>query len=264
MKRQLLCTLLSGMLVSVCGTIGPYPVRALPPMAQGLHDLVVIPPDAHERMLPAVELEGWEGISQIRIPETLHIHRYYYSGDKEIQGPILQGGPTMIVANHPFCGERMYVQAVLPSGAPRIAYTGHAITYVYPNQRVMIRFHRLGAKKVSIHFVSGKGLARKHQQARETVKRATVEKLQGSNLVQSVHETVSESHQFAKGAGATVGGILGGVIDGGRALLHTIPGVVPLKSLGDQTAERTRDAKIRHDVLELERAETPFATSNRN
>ncbi len=38
---------------------------------------------------------------KVDIAPTVHVHRYYYSGDKEIQGPIINGGPTVVVAITP-------------------------------------------------------------------------------------------------------------------------------------------------------------------
>jgi len=264
MKRQVLCALLTGVLVSAPASLTVPSAIAVPPDAQGLHDLVVIPPDAHERMFPAVEIAGFEGIAEINIPETLHIHRYYYSGDKEIQGPILHGGPTMIVANHPFCGERMYIRAVLPSGAPRIAYTGHTITYVYPNQRVVVRFHRIGKNKVAVNYINGQGIARNLHQTADHMRQFTAQSLHKSPVAQSVHDTASDAHQLVKGAGITVGGLVVGAIDSARSIAHAVPGVVPLKSLVDQKPELQRDATIRHDQRILDRVEVPFVPTNRN
>lgn len=240
---------------------------AVPPDAPGLHDLVVIPPDAHQRKFPAVQFDGIEGLEEfatINIPETLHVHRYYYSGDKEIQGPILHGGPTVIVANHPVCGERMYVRATLPAGAPRIAYTGHSITYVYPDQRVQVRFHRFGKDKVSINFVSGQGLSRRYRQAAERVRAGTVEAWRHSPLAQSLSDAAVAGGQTVKGAGAAAGGIMAGAIDGGRRLVGAIPGVTPLQSLGQQSAEQQAGAAVRQQQRVLDRDEVPFVPTNRN
>jgi len=72
------------------------------PRASGLNQLVVIHPGAHERGLPAVRLvPTTDGTVKVDVPRTIHVHRYYYDGDKEYQGPIIQGGPTVVVANHP-------------------------------------------------------------------------------------------------------------------------------------------------------------------
>ena len=245
------------------------PLRAVaaPPDAPGLHDLVVIPPDAHERKFPAVRLEGLGGMEDsatIQIPETLHVHRYYYSGDKEIQGPILHGGPTMIVANHPVCGERMYVRATLPAGAPRIAYTGRSITYVYPDRRVEVRFHRFGKDKVSIHFVSGQGIARRTRQAARRVHEGTVEAWRHSPLAQSLSDAAVAGGQTVQGAGTAAQDMMAGAIDGGRRLIGAIPGITPLQSLGEQSAEQRNAAAIRQQQRVLDREEVPFVPTNRN
>ncbi len=128
----------------------------------GLNDLVIMDPGKHERGLPAVLVTYMNEHPEIEIPPTLHVHRYYYSGDKIFQGPIIQGGPTVVVASHPKTGQRMYIDVVLPAGTPRIQYTGNAITYIYnaTRRRVEIKFQhfpfRSGVAVVKHH--SGKGL----------------------------------------------------------------------------------------------------------
>ena len=52
----------------------------------GFDDLVIMDPGAHQNGLPAVIFD--DESREIEIPPALHIHRYYYSGDKEYQGPI--------------------------------------------------------------------------------------------------------------------------------------------------------------------------------
>ena len=87
----------------------------------GLNELVVYDPGTHERGLPAVQLMPNNcGNLGVEIPPAVHVHRYYYNGDKEFQGPIIQGGPTIVVANHPDNpGCTLYIRVNLPSGAPR-------------------------------------------------------------------------------------------------------------------------------------------------
>ena len=128
----------------------------------GLNDLVILDPGTHERGLPAVEIKHVEGGREIDIPPKVHVHRYYYSGDKEFQGPIINGGPTVVVANHPKTGERMYIDVVLPAGAPRIAYNKHGITYVYPDKRVAVTFQHFpfDPNKSIVKIHHGQGLGR--------------------------------------------------------------------------------------------------------
>ena len=115
-------------------------VTAAEPIASGLNHLAIYDPGTHERGIPAVILEEIGGQLAVDIPPMVHVHRYYYSGDKEIQGPIINGGPTIVVANHPRTGNRMYIDVVLPAGATKVAYNVHGITYVFDEQRVGIHF----------------------------------------------------------------------------------------------------------------------------
>jgi hypothetical protein len=99
------------------------------PNAIGLHDLVVYDPGVHQQGLPSPQFKkSGKGLT-VEIPPAVHVHRYYYSGDKEIQGPLIRGGPTVVVANHPKTGERMYIDVMLPAGAPTIVYNKSGITY---------------------------------------------------------------------------------------------------------------------------------------
>ena len=103
-------------------------VTAAEPRVGGLDELVIYDPGNHDRGLPAIEFaESPEGI-QIEISPATHVHRFYYNGDKEYQGPLLQGGPTVVVANHPRTGKRLYIDVNLPSGAPVIVYDEDSIS----------------------------------------------------------------------------------------------------------------------------------------
>ena len=82
---------------------------------------MILDPGNHEDGLPAVIFD--DESRQIEIPPTLHVHRYYKSGDKGYQGPIINGGPTIMVAQYPKTGERINVDVMLPHATPEIVYT---------------------------------------------------------------------------------------------------------------------------------------------
>ena len=76
-------------------------------LSPGLHDIVVYDAGAHAQGLPGINFrEAGDGL-KVDIPPAVHVHRYYYSGDKEIQGPIVAGGPTIVVAKHPKTGQQI-------------------------------------------------------------------------------------------------------------------------------------------------------------
>lgn len=114
-------------------------------------EIEVLDPNAHPRGLPAVELRpGPAGDLQIDIPPSVLVHRYYYTGDRTFQAAVLPGGPTIVVANHPKSGERLYIPVQMLPGAPKVRYTDKSIAYDYGNQTITVEFCCISGKaKVS-------------------------------------------------------------------------------------------------------------------
>ena len=52
------------------------------------------------------------GLQQVDVPPAILVHKFYYTGDRTFQGPMLPGGPTIAALNHPKTGERTYVNIV--------------------------------------------------------------------------------------------------------------------------------------------------------
>ncbi|MFO1046254.1 MAG: hypothetical protein U0941_31130 [Planctomycetaceae bacterium] len=113
----------------------------------------VSPSDELEILDPRVDPEGKpkalmaaspDGTQQIEIPPTIIVHRYYYTGDRDFQGPMLKGGPTVITAQNPATGEQSYVEVLLPPGAPRIHYRRDRIVYEFRTESVIVRFGHPG------------------------------------------------------------------------------------------------------------------------
>jgi hypothetical protein len=238
------------------------------PIVPGLNELVVLDPGLHERNLPPVileEFEGVEGILRVDIPPKVHVHRYYYSGDKEFQGPIIQGGPTVVVANHPKTGEQMYVNVSLSPGAPRIAHSAHGITYVYPHQRVAIHFQQFpfDPTKAVVKYHSGQGVRRTWYQTRQHMVAATKAQFQQSAVVQSLRGTAHCGGDLVRGAGQVVARTGSRVLDGGSALIGSLPGVPALQSASEQRAEIIQAAEIRGADLRQRVNETEFLPTNR-
>ena len=249
----------------VVGCFLATPITAAERLSPGLHDLVVYDPSTHERGFPAVQLNPKGDGLVVDIPPTIHIHRYYYSGDKEIQGPIIAGGPTVVVANHPKTGERMYIDVMLPAGAPRIAYDKHGITYVYPNQRVEVRFHRFpfSPDNVAVKNHSGQGWGRTIQDAHQHLTKSVKESLENSPTAQSVKESSGETADFLAGVKVSLGELSTRGGDSLKTLTNMIPGVVYLKSLAEQEPERDFANSIRAAGITKERLEPAFVPTNR-
>jgi hypothetical protein len=123
---------------------GPFrgaraPVRAAPvPPAQ---EIEILDPGADPLGNPAVELApAANGRTVVDVPRTVLVHKYYYTGDRSFQYKLMPGGPSTIVADHPRTGQRLYLEASLPPGAPRVYYDSGSIEYDYGPQGVKIVF----------------------------------------------------------------------------------------------------------------------------
>jgi hypothetical protein len=230
----------------------------------GLNDLVILDPGTHERGLPAVQFQDLSGRGKVEVPPIVHVHRYYYSGDKIFQGPIIQGGPTIVVASHPKNGTQMNVDVVLPPGAPRIAYTGNSITYVYQDQRVEIQFQHFPFDPcvAVVKHHQGKGLRHRIDETRQRSREHVKEILANSPLVQSSTELAIEGGQVLKGAATSVGQLSSRGADTLISVTNLIPGVTYLKSLGDQKSQRNYEGSVEHAQLKKEHHDTDFVRTN--
>ncbi len=233
---------------------------AAEPRDPGLNELVIRDPGVHEQGLPAVEI-GADG--KVDIPPTLHVHRYYYSEDKEYQGPMITGGPTTVVAQHPSTGERLYIDVVLPPGAPTIAYDRHSITYVYPHKRVVICFGTLFSDKVTVKHLAGHGIARTFREKSNKLGEKIHEKSQQSKLVNSLKDAVRVRKDIVVGAVGVVETSAGFVVDKTNQAIDLIPGSQLLQSIGQQAQERGEIEQVRQAGLEQAREAEKFIVTNR-
>ncbi len=242
-------------------------VSARQPDAPGLNDLVIYEPGAHERGLPAVQFRSADrgpGLC-VDIPPTVHVHRYYYSGDKEIQGPIMQGGPTVVVASHPKTGERMYVDVMLPAGAPRISYCKSSITYVFPERRVVVHFSRypFSSDRVIVKYYQGQGIGRKMEAFHGKAKSHVKQHMAKSSSAQSVKQAAADTGKLLVGVKEAVGTLGSKAIDGAKSAVDLIPGVVPLRSMAEDRPKREYEDTVRQAARRKELDATRFVPTNR-
>ena len=239
-------------LLAVACALASAAVQGQEPREPGFNELIVIDPAVQENGLPVPIVEG----GKVEIPPTLHVHPYYYCGDKEYQAQILNGGPTIIVANHPRSSEKLYIDAILPAGAPIVAYNAHSITYVYPDRRVIIEFLLLRKDRACVKYVSGHGVVREAQEHfADTTERIRDHK-QKSRLASELGELKSDATNIAKGAVgivATTGAVF---VERTRAFTTVLPGIAAIKSAGQQGEERGALEEVRQSGLKRLEEET--------
>jgi hypothetical protein len=119
----------------------------------------VIDPNADPLGRPAVELQRRRDGYEVDIPPVVLVHRYYYTGDRSFQAQLLPGGPSIIVVHHPKTGDRLYVDAQMMPGAPRVTYTGRWIDYDYGDHGMRLLF--FGRRAPFVKYRNGKQWHRK-------------------------------------------------------------------------------------------------------
>ena len=121
-----------------------------------------VDPRGNPAVIPSVDDQGR---TVIDIPPVVMVHRYYYSGDRSFQGPMLPGGPSILVMNHPRTGDRLYIETQMLPGAPRVSYTKSTIVYNYGAQSIILKFGHHG--KPSVEYRQGLSLSERLRQGSE-------------------------------------------------------------------------------------------------
>lgn len=134
--------------VSSTATAGGKDGLSVPPA----DEILIVRPEVDSEGKPTpVFVPGHQGQTlKFETPPTVLFHRYYYTGDRDFQGPMLPGGPSLIVANDPRTGQQMAVEAMLLPGAPRIFYTKQGIRYVYKSKTISVSFGGILCKEPSV------------------------------------------------------------------------------------------------------------------
>lgn len=233
----------------LAGSVFVATLPAAEPEQPGLGELVVVQPELDPDGRPKVQITADK---KVEIPPSLHIHRFYYTGDKEYQGPILAGGPTTVVARHPKLGKQVYVDVILPPGAPVVSYDANSITYVYTDERIRIRFQH-DCECCDVDLLDGRGFDRKLRDESKATGKSLRSLTTKSKIVQSTHEQLSQRKEVVKGAIGVIDGAGAAVLDKLGQLTSMIPLVKPLESLGKQSAERGAVEEIRQAGIKQEK-----------
>ncbi len=113
-------------------------------------EIEVLDPNRDARGNPAVTIKTDEfGNSQVDIPPSLIVHRYYYTGDRSFRGPDLPGGPSIVIAQNPRDGQQVYLPVQMLPGSPIVHYGPRSIEYDFGNRAVIVTFPHVGEPTVS-------------------------------------------------------------------------------------------------------------------
>lgn len=245
--------------------LGLSVVTLAEPRVAGFDELAVYAPGTMDRDIPGIDLVndpecGW----QADVQPTLHVHRYYYNGDKEYQGPLLQGGPTVVSACHPRTGRRLYAQVNLPSGAPIIVYEEDSITYVYRDRRVVLSFHgKDGCEKVVMTYKHGQGLCRTKQEHHKALVQKHKQFSERFPLKRSVHEAAKTVQTTVKGAAGTATTAASAAVTRAKDGFSALPGIQQLQSLGKEADSKGNLESLKQAAQKAEGETTEYVKTIR-
>ena|GEM_PF-7094763 len=198
----------------------------------------------------------------------IHLHRNYFNGVKEYQGPSLPGGLTVLAAHHPESTDRSWeslktVRVVLPAGLPVIVYRRDSITYAYDDRRVMFRFH--ANEECDIHIVEKRGSGRFLQRLGGRVK-GTGQRIRKRAHEVPLTESVSNNARLvrdtARGAVGIALTLASAWVDKVGQAAEALPGIKTIRSAGQKSAEGTGQIEeIRQQGIDAARQAQRFRVS---
>ncbi len=211
-------------------------------------EIEVLDPNADPLGNPAViTTKDAAGGRQVVIPPVVLVHRYYYTGDRSFQGPMLPGGPSIIVMHHPRTGDQLYVQTQMLPGAPRVYYTRSSIEYNYGPQSITLKFGHHG--NPSVIYRQGTPLTEHWRQAREARHDRLDQWVQRTGITQA-YSRVREGTSNAAGASADA------IHDVGRMALTPVLQMIRSTPLGSIFTSDPASQAQREQATMARRAET--------
>jgi len=179
----------------------------------------------------------------VDIPPVVLVHRYYYSGDRSFQGPLLPGGPTILVANHPKTGERTYLQVTMLPGAPRVTYSANAIVYDFGPQSMTLTFGRCG--KPTVTYRQGLTATEKLRAAHDEHRRNFHDLVDRTGLPEARIKVRAVSRNVVETAADRTRSVARAAVTPVIQILRVTPLGSALTSTAEQRAIHERDEGIR-------------------
>lgn len=183
-------------------------------------ELLIIDPKVDSQRRPTPLFKPAGGGVQIEIPPTVIVHRYYYSGDRDFQGPMIPGGPTVLVANHPVTGEQISLKVQLMPGAPRVRYTKRSILYDYGDRKIGIDFGAFSFCEPKVVYHRDSRVRRKLGQMRQDTAALFSGFSRRARIPESVKRFKDNSSKSVLALGDRIGDASGQLSDAGRSLVE--------------------------------------------
>lgn len=230
-------------------------------------EIEVLDPNVDARGNPAVLTKpfclptpfGPDGRVAVDIPPTVLVHRYYYTGNRSFVGPMLPGGPSIVVAHHPRTGERLYVSVMMLPGAPRVVYTSKEIEYDYGTQAIIICF---GACHPKVVYRQGVPVTKKMYNTVVCTAEATRQFLDRTGLPECNAKIANATKSFALTTADRINDVGRFICGPPTELVRRTPLGSLFTSSPENLAIHERDALIRRAEVEA-RQTASFISTNR-
>jgi hypothetical protein len=192
---------------------------------------------------------GPDGLARIDIPPAVLVHRFYYTGDRSFQGPMLPGGPTIVVVNHPADGERIYLQIQMLPGAPRIIYTRHSIEYNYGAQAIILSFGAHGRPKVT--FRQGISAVMRGKIAHEETRQSVQRFIARTGVPEARRKIREQARNVGRSAADRIHDIGKAAVTPVIQLVKLVPGINLLTNPPEQSVENEREVLLKRGTAQL-------------
>ncbi len=209
-------------------------------------EIAVLDPNADPLGRPAVQYQPGPipGRMTVNIPETVLVHRFYYTGDRNFQAQLLPGGPCIVVVRHPRCGELLYVPVQMPPGAPRVYYSSNSIEYDFGKHGVTLRFCTLHGQP-KVEYRNCMTLTRRIEIQQAKVNAACKEFADRSGITEANQATSAACKNVCKDTADVLGAIGRGVMRPVAQIGQLIPGAQMLQTTDEDRAIRLRDQQVK-------------------
>jgi len=194
----------------------------------------------------------------VDIPPVVIVHKYYYTGDRSFQGPMLPGGPSIVVFNHPKTGERMYVPVQMLPGAPTVRYSNHGIEYDYGRYGITVGFGVLGKPKVT--YRNRTPVTRQVKDAATTVAEGAGQVAEAARIAEVTNGAAAGVKNLVVNTGAGVEAIGGMLVAPFVQIIQATPIGSLIRGNPEEQATRDRDRDVRCEAAKAYRSDAFIPT----
>ncbi len=221
-------------------------------------EIEILDPGVDPRGIAAIiPMHRADGLTRIGVPPTVLVHRYYYTGDRTFQGPMLTGGPCVVVVSHPRTGEQLYLPVQMLPGAPRVIYKSNSIEYDYGARGITIEFCLLSCQP-KVVYRTGTPVLREVKNAADKVNDCCKSLIQRTSLPEYAEKACATTKNMTETAVDNASALCGAVTAPVIQVFQLLPGAKWATSSDQQRANVKQGSIIQAATERANSQETVF------